>query len=75
LLEVILSDEMTLCIETRKFHRNVSGKSFMELHKLFEGQYNELEEKVDAVAEHIGKLGGKNLGTMKKFFELARLKE
>lgn len=75
LLAVLLADEMLLYIKTRKFHWNVSGESFMELHKLFEQQYNELEITVDAIAERINKLGSKTIGTMKEFVELARLKE
>ncbi len=75
LLEVILADEMTLYTKTRKHHWNVSGESFMELHKLFQSQYTELEEIIDEVAERIGKLGGKTIGTMKEFSDLARLKE
>ena len=39
ILSVILSDEVTLYTKTRKFHWNVSGESFMELHKLFQAQY------------------------------------
>ncbi|MES2798024.1 MAG: DNA starvation/stationary phase protection protein [Bacteroidota bacterium] len=75
LLSSILSDEMTLYIKTRKFHWNVSGESFMELHKLFQSQYAELEETIDEIAERIGKLGSKAIGTMKEFSELTRLKE
>lgn len=75
LLAVLLADEMLLYIKTRKFHWNVSGESFMELHKLFEHQYSELEITIDAIAERINKLGSKTIGTMKEFVELARLKE
>ncbi|HSD06338.1 DNA starvation/stationary phase protection protein [Flavobacterium sp.] len=75
LLSVVLSDEMALYVKTRKFHWNVSGQSFMELHKLFEEQYNELEEIIDLVAERIGKLGGKAIGTMEEFSNLTRIKE
>ena len=75
LLAVILSDEVTLYTKTRKFHWNVSGESFMELHKLFQAQYTELEETIDEIAERIGKLGSKTIGTMKEFGERTRLKE
>ncbi len=75
LLAVVLSDEMTLYIKTRKFHWNVAGESFMELHKLFEAQYTEIELIVDAVAERIGKLGGKAIGTMNEFTLLSRIIE
>ncbi|MEO8516122.1 MAG: DNA starvation/stationary phase protection protein [Flavobacterium sp.] len=75
LLSVILSDEMLLYIKTRKFHWNVSGESFMELHKLFEGQYTEIEIIIDEVAERINKLGSKTIGTMAEFSDRTRLKE
>ena len=75
LLSTLLADEMTLYIKTRKFHWNVSGESFMELHKLFQGQYTELEESIDLIAERINKLGGKTIGTMKEFSSLANIKE
>lgn len=75
LLSVVLSDEMTLYIKTRKFHWNVTGDSFMELHKLFESQYTELELVIDDVAERIGKLGGKTIGTMNEFTSLTRIIE
>jgi starvation-inducible DNA-binding protein len=75
LLSVILADEMLLYIKTRKFHWNVSGNSFMELHKLFQVQYTELEETIDEVAERINKLGSPTIGTLKEFSSLTRLKE
>ena len=75
MLSMVLADEVTLYTKTRKFHWNVSGESFMELHKLFQVQYTELEETIDQVAERINKLGGKTIGTMKEFIALTRLKE
>ena len=75
LLSTILADEVTLYIKTRKYHWNVKGESFMELHKLFQDQYVELEEIVDLVAERINKLGHRTIGTMKEFLEITRLKE
>lgn len=75
LLSQILADEMTLYIKVRKFHWNVSGESFMELHKLFQAQYTQLEESIDEVAERISKLGGKTIGTMHEFSKLTTIKE
>ena len=75
LLSTILADQVTLYTKTRKFHWNVSGDSFMELHKLFENQYKKLEESIDEVAERINKLGSKTIGTMKEFEKLTSLKE
>lgn len=74
-LTTVLADAMVLYVKTRKFHWNVSGDSFMELHKLFEKQYDELEEAIDAIAERINKLGSKTIGTMNEFLKLASIKE
>ena len=75
LLSCILADAVVLYTKTRKFHWNVSGNSFMELHKLFESQYKKLEEAIDEIAERINKLGFKTPGTMAEFLEATSLKE
>ncbi len=74
-LTVVLANEMVLYVKLRKFHWNVSGNSFMELHKLFESQYTETEHNIDEVAERISKLGSKSIGSMKEFLEHTTLKE
>ncbi len=74
-LSIVLSDEMMLYVKTRKFHWNVAGDSFMELHKLFEAQYTMLEESIDAIAERINKLGSKTIGTMNEFSKKSSIKE
>lgn len=75
LLSAVLADEMMLYVKTRNYHWNVSGDSFMEVHRLFEEHYKQLELTIDEVAERIGKLGGKAIGTMAEFLEHTRLKE
>ena len=74
-LTIVLASEMVLYVKTRKFHWNVSGSSFMEMHLLFESQYKELELIADEAAERIGKLGEKSIGTMKDFVDHSVLKE
>ena len=74
-LTAILADAMVLYTKTRKFHWNVSGESFMELHKLFETQYSKLEEAIDEIAERINKLGSKTIGTLEEFGSMSSLKE
>ena len=75
LLSKVLADAVLLYTKTRKFHWNVSGNSFMELHKLFDKQYQKLEEAIDEIAERINKLGAKTPGTMQEFLQMATLKE
>ncbi len=75
LLSIILANEVTLYTKTRKFHWNVRGESFMELHKLFQTHYEQLEESIDEVAERISKLGSNAIGTLEEFKELTTIKE
>lgn len=74
-LTIVLANEMVLYTKTRKYHWNVSGESFMEYHKLFEEQYEKLEESIDEVAERIGKLGSQTIGSLQEFMEHSTLKE
>ena len=74
-LSVVLADAVVLYTKTRKFHWNVSGNSFMELHKLFENNYTQLEQIIDDTAERINELGAKTIGTMKEFLALTNLEE
>ena len=75
LLSSVLSDAVLIYTKTRKFHWNVKGESFMEIHKLFESQYAQLEEAIDEIAERISKLGSPVIGTMKEFLSLTSIKE
>lgn len=75
LLSDVLANEMILYVKTRKAHWNVSGESFMELHKLYENHYKQLELIIDEIAERIGKLGHKTIGTMNEFLKLASISE
>ena len=75
ILSTVLADAMILYVKTRKAHWNVTGENFMELHKLYEGQYKQLEEAIDEIAERIGKLGHKAIGTTTEFQNFSTIKE
>jgi starvation-inducible DNA-binding protein len=75
LLNTTLADEYVLSTRTRNYHWNVIGPHFYALHLLFEKQYGELEEFIDAVAERVRSLGGQPLGTLTEFVQNTRLKD
>jgi starvation-inducible DNA-binding protein len=75
ILTQLLANEMTLYVKTRKAHWNVSGESFMELHKLYENQYKQLEAYIDEIAERVGKLGHNAIGTLSEFLKFTTIKE
>ncbi len=75
ILTMLLCDEYVLATKTKKYHWNVVGPDFSELHEFFEGQYKELDGAVDEIAERIRSLGGQTVGTLVEFAENTRLKE
>lgn len=56
-LQDVLASTYGLFLSTHTYHWNVEGGNFIPLHKLFEGQYTELFEAVDEIAERIRALG------------------
>ena len=75
ILDTLLADEYLLYTKTRNYHWNVVGPQFNDLHKFFEGQYDQLDKVIDDVAERARALGGHALGTLGEFVQHARLKE
>lgn len=75
ILNKLLSDEFLLYTKTRKFHWNVTGPRFHDLHKFFESLYEELDDVIDDVAERARSLGGPAYGTFAEYSKNARLKE
>ena len=66
-LSNLLSDTYTLYLKTHNFHWNVTGPMFQTLHLMFEQEYTELANAVDAIAERIRALGFPAPGTYADF--------
>jgi starvation-inducible DNA-binding protein len=75
MLQTLLADEMLLYQKLRKFHWNVTGPQFKQLHELFEEQYTALAETIDVVAERVRAYGELAHGTFSEFLENTRLEE
>lgn len=75
MLNILLADEMVLYTKTRNYHWNVVGMEFIQLHKLFEEQYDQLAESIDEIAERIRQLGHYAVGSMKGFLSITNLLE
>ena len=75
ILNILLADEHILYTKTRNYHWNYEGDNFMEMHKLYEGQYDQLAAIIDEVAERIRMLGHYPEGRLKDFIRITRLQE
>lgn len=74
-LNKLLADEHVLYNKTRSYHWSVEGPSFMEFHKLYEAQYNQLAQMIDDLAERIRTIGHFAEGRLKEILKLASLEE
>jgi len=52
-LSIILANTYAIYLKTQNYHWHVHGLQFKTLHELFEGQYLELAEAIDTIAERI----------------------
>jgi starvation-inducible DNA-binding protein len=74
-LSHVLADTYVLYLKTHAYHWNVTGPYFSALHVLFEGQYNELHDAADTIAERIRALGVFAPGSYGQLAKLASIKE
>jgi starvation-inducible DNA-binding protein len=75
ILKTSLADQYVLYLKTQKYHWNVVGPDFYQIHNLLREQYETLAEAIDETAERIRQIGGLAIGTMKEFLDHTRLEE
>ncbi len=68
-LNQLLADYHLFYINARGFHWNIKGEKFFELHVKFEELYNDLQLKIDEVAERILTLGFTPMHSYKDFLD------
>jgi starvation-inducible DNA-binding protein len=71
----LLADTYTLYLKTHNFHWNVEGPMFQTLHVMFMGQYTEMWNALDLLAERIRALGHYAPGSYTEFAKLSSIKE
>lgn len=59
----------------RKFHWEVEGSDFFDLHNLFEEEYNQVQTNIDDLAERIRVFGKMPLGTLQDYLENSEIEE
>jgi starvation-inducible DNA-binding protein len=74
-LNALLADTYTLYLTTHNFHWNVTGPMFNTLHLMFMGQYTELWNAVDPIAERVRALGFPAAGSYAQFGKLSSIKD
>ena len=74
-LNELLSDLNVFYRKLQNYHWNIKGKNLFTIHSKFEEYYNEVNEQIDEIAEHILSLGYQPLGTMKDYLQISKISE
>ena len=74
-LNSFLADLAVFYRKLQNYHWNIIGKEFFVLHAKLEEYYNQINEQIDEIAEHILILGKQPLGTMNDYLEITSIQE
>ena len=74
-LNEFLADLNVFYRKLQNYHWNVQGRDFFQTHKKLEELYDEVNESIDEIAEHILILGGQPLGTLKDYLAVSTIQE
>ena len=70
-----LADLNVFYRKLQNYHWNITGTDFFVVHAKLEEYYNEINEQIDEVAEHILTLNNEPLGTMKDYLSVTKIAE
>ncbi len=74
-LNLFLADLNVFYRKLQNYHWNVEGRDFFTVHAKLEEYYNEINEQIDEIAEHILILGGQPLGRLTDYLENSQIQE
>ena len=74
-LNLFLSNLNVFYRKLQNYHWNIKGEDFFNVHEKLEEYYNDVNEQIDEIAEHILIIDGQPLGTMSDYLEITQIKE
>lgn len=74
-MNTFLADLTVLNIKIHNIHWNLKGDDFYTIHKLMDEFYDDINDKIDAVAERLIVIGGRPLGSLKRIMATTNIKE
>lgn len=74
-LNLFLANLNVFYRKLQNYHWNIKGEDFFNVHIKLEEYYNDINEQIDEVAEHILIIDGNPLGSMNDYLEITQIKE
>ena len=74
-LNLFLANLNVFYRKLQNYHWNIKGEDFYNIHTKLEEYYNQINNQIDEIAEHILIIGEKPLGTIKEYLEITQISE
>ena len=74
-LNLFLANLNVFYRKLQNYHWNIKGEDFFNVHTKLEELYDDVNEQIDEVAEHILIVDGQPIGTMHGYLEITQIKE
>ena len=74
-LNLFLANLNVFYRKLQNYHWNIKGEDFFNVHVKLEELYDDINEQIDEVAEHILIIDGQPIGTMNGYLEISQIKE
>lgn len=74
-LNILLADLAVFYRKLQNYHWYVTGEDFFVIHEKLEEYYNDVNEEIDMIGEHILTLGGQPVATLKDYLGLTTIQE
>ena len=74
-LNVLLASTFGMALKAQRYHWNIMGMNFYQLHEFYEEVYDDLYEHVDIIAEAIRSMGNFPAGSLMEYVELSEIAE
>lgn len=74
-LNILLADLAVFYRKLQNYHWNITGKDFFVIHEKLEEYYNDVNESIDIIGEHILTLKGQPVATLKDYLGLSTIQE
>ena len=74
-LNLFLSNLNVFYRKLQNYHWNIIGEDFFDVHTKLEELYNNINNQIDEIAEHILSMGQMPLGRMKDYLDITQITE
>lgn len=74
-LNLFLANLNVFYRKIQNYHWNIIGDDFFNVHVKLEELYDEINNEIDEIAEHILSIGEMPLGTMKDYLDITQIQE